>query len=120
MRINSREFDVNYYESSLAYQQTIAHGGILVAGAKVRLHYLNGKILKVEVAASAAAVAAGFAASPPDPTPVQPARGRPRLRYKVLDESRNSPVEKSNTTQPLAFASAKSSGTGFPRPLTLT
>jgi hypothetical protein len=49
IRVNGREFRYSYFSSTLSYNQTVAHGGVLTPGTKVRLHSLNGKILKVEV-----------------------------------------------------------------------
>lgn len=49
VRIGSREFEFSYYQSTLSYNETIAHGGALVDGARVRVHYLNDAILKVEI-----------------------------------------------------------------------
>ena len=45
----NQQFDVNYFVSTLAYSRTIEHGGALTEGRRVRLHYLGGAILKVEV-----------------------------------------------------------------------
>jgi hypothetical protein len=49
VRLGDREFEVNYYRSTLAYNQTIAHGGALTDGTRARVHYLDGAILKVEI-----------------------------------------------------------------------
>ena len=50
IRVGGREFQYSYFTSTLAYNRTIAHGGVLVQGARVRVHDLDGAILKVEVA----------------------------------------------------------------------
>jgi hypothetical protein len=50
VRVGEREFEINRFDHTLAYRQTIAHGGVLVEGAVVRLHHQDGEILKVEVA----------------------------------------------------------------------
>jgi hypothetical protein len=50
IRINGREFQFSNYRSTVAYNQTISHGGVLVQGARARLHYIGNDILKVEVA----------------------------------------------------------------------
>lgn len=50
IRVGSREFQFNYFHGTLAYRETIAHGGALTQGRRVRLHDWKGNILKVEVA----------------------------------------------------------------------
>jgi hypothetical protein len=50
IRVDGREFQYSDFEAVLAYRQTVSHGGVLRNGAKVRLHYLHERILKVEVA----------------------------------------------------------------------
>ena len=49
IRVAGREFQYSYFTGTLPYKQTVTHGGVLVDGANVRLHYLQGAILKVEV-----------------------------------------------------------------------
>ena len=49
IRVEDVQFEFSYYQSSLAYKQTVSHGGSLTDGALVRLHYLGKAILKVEV-----------------------------------------------------------------------
>lgn len=50
VRVGNVEFRVNYYKASAGYNRTLAHGGVLADGVRVRLHHLDGSILKVEVA----------------------------------------------------------------------
>ena len=50
VRIDGKEFEVNYYLSTLAYHRTIAHGGVLTEGAQVRVCHLDGDILRIEIA----------------------------------------------------------------------
>jgi hypothetical protein len=50
IRVGGREFQYSYFAATLSYHRTVAHGGALTDGAKVRLHHLDGAILKVEVA----------------------------------------------------------------------
>jgi hypothetical protein len=50
IRIDGQEFQFSYYTAALSYSRTIAHGGVLRDGTKARLHYLDGAILKVEIA----------------------------------------------------------------------
>lgn len=50
IRVNGREFQYSNFRATLAYRRTVANGGILTNGAKVRLHYLDGAIIKVELA----------------------------------------------------------------------
>ena len=52
VRVGDREFRIDYFSATLSYRQTIAYGGALTDGAKVRLHHSDGEILKVEVADS--------------------------------------------------------------------
>lgn len=47
--IQGHKFEVDYFGTTPAYNRTIAHGGVLWNGNRVRLHYLDGHILKVEV-----------------------------------------------------------------------
>jgi len=50
IRVGGRKFEYSYFTSRLAYNRTVAHGGVLVQGAKVRVHDLNGAIVKIELA----------------------------------------------------------------------
>jgi hypothetical protein len=50
VRIGDQTFEINYYRATIAYHATIAHGGSLAEGVLARVHYLNGEILKVEIA----------------------------------------------------------------------
>lgn len=50
VRVGNNEFRVNYFHATAAYNRTLAHGGALSDGVRVRLHHLDGRILKVEVA----------------------------------------------------------------------
>ncbi len=49
IRIGGREFEVNYYYSTLGYNRTISHGGQLKNGVYARLHIDGPMILKVEI-----------------------------------------------------------------------
>ena len=49
IRIGGREFEVNHYLSTLGYNRTIAHGGVLKNGVRARLHVDGPMILKVEI-----------------------------------------------------------------------
>jgi hypothetical protein len=50
IRINKSEFEINYFETTFAYSQTLAHGGALNTGVQARVHFLGNRILKVEIA----------------------------------------------------------------------
>ena len=47
--INNKHFHLSYFIKTLAYKNTIENGGVLKEGVYVRLHYVNGEILKVEI-----------------------------------------------------------------------
>ena len=47
--VGGREFEVNYFYATPAYRNTIAHGGVLRAGAYVRLCHVDGDIVRVEL-----------------------------------------------------------------------
>lgn len=47
--VDGREFVVSYFHATPAYRDTIAHGGVLRAGAYVRLCDVDGALVKVEV-----------------------------------------------------------------------
>jgi hypothetical protein len=49
IRVGGREFRIDRNSSTPAYNRTVAGGGVLTHGARVRLHHLDGAILKVEV-----------------------------------------------------------------------
>ena len=49
IRVNGKEFEVNYYLATPAYNKTIAHKGALNAGTYARIYYYDGEILRVEV-----------------------------------------------------------------------
>jgi len=49
IRIGDKEFVYSYFVASPGYHMTVSHGGALVNGASVRLHYLGETIVKVEV-----------------------------------------------------------------------
>jgi hypothetical protein len=50
VRVGGQEFRVNYFHATAGYNRTLAHGGALAGGVRVRLHHLSGSLLKVEVA----------------------------------------------------------------------
>jgi hypothetical protein len=50
VEVGGRVFRVNFFHTTQAYSRTLAHGGDLNDGVRVRLHHLDGAILKVEVA----------------------------------------------------------------------
>lgn len=49
IRVNGKEFEVNYFYATPAYHNTIAHKGVLSAGTYARLYYYEGEILRVDV-----------------------------------------------------------------------
>lgn len=49
IRVSDREFNYKYYTMTLAYKNTVAHNGVLIEGAKVRIYHLKGEILKIEL-----------------------------------------------------------------------
>lgn len=49
IRIDGKEFDINYWTETLCYNKTISHGGELKNGVVARLHYIGNDILKVEI-----------------------------------------------------------------------
>ena len=49
IRVNGKEFEVNYFYATPAYHNTIAHKGVLSAGAYARIYYYNGEILRVDI-----------------------------------------------------------------------
>jgi hypothetical protein len=49
VRVGGHKFEVDYFDATPAYNRTIAHGGVLWQGNRVRLHHLDSHILKVEV-----------------------------------------------------------------------
>ena len=49
IRVNGQQFEVNYFYATPAYHNTIAHKGVLNAGAYARIFYFNGEILCVDV-----------------------------------------------------------------------
>lgn len=52
VRIGDRKFEIDYYNSTDAYKQTVAHGGYLCNGAYVRIFYWGNRILRVDVKSS--------------------------------------------------------------------
>ena len=49
IRVNGKEFEVNYFYATPAYHYTIAHKGVLNAGIYARLYYFDGEILRVDI-----------------------------------------------------------------------
>ena len=49
IRVNGKEFVVDYFYATPAYHNTIAHKGALNAGTYARIYYSNGEILRVDV-----------------------------------------------------------------------
>lgn len=49
IRVNGKEFVVNYFYATPAYHNTIAHKGVLAQGTYARLYYYDGEILRVDV-----------------------------------------------------------------------
>jgi hypothetical protein len=49
IRVNGKEFEVNYFYATPAYHNTIAHKGVLNAGTYARIYYYDGEILRVDV-----------------------------------------------------------------------
>lgn len=49
IRVNGKEFEVNYFYATPAYHNTIAHKGVLNQGTYARLYYYEGEILRVDV-----------------------------------------------------------------------
>ena len=49
IRVNGKEFEVNYFYATPAYHNTIAHKGVLNVGAYARIYYYDGEILRVDI-----------------------------------------------------------------------
>ena len=49
IRVNGKEFEVNYFYATPAYRKTISHQGSLNGGTYARLYYYDGEILRVDV-----------------------------------------------------------------------
>jgi hypothetical protein len=49
VRLNGKEFEVNYFYATPAYNKTLAHGGVLGDGVYAKLFYYNGEILRVDI-----------------------------------------------------------------------
>jgi hypothetical protein len=49
IRVNGKEFEVNYFYATPAYHNTIAHKGVLNAATYARIYYFNGEILRVDI-----------------------------------------------------------------------
>jgi len=49
IRVNGKEFVVDYFYATPAYHNTIAHKGILNVGTYARIYYSDGEILRVDV-----------------------------------------------------------------------
>jgi hypothetical protein len=47
--VNGKQFEVNYFYVTPAYQKTLAHGGVLGSGVYARIYYHNGEILRVDI-----------------------------------------------------------------------
>ena len=49
IQINEKIFNIDFFTSTHAYNQTIAHGGYLRDGVIARIYYYNNKILKIDL-----------------------------------------------------------------------
>ena len=49
IRVNEKEFEVNYFYATPAYHTTIAHKGVLNTGTYARIYYFGGEILRVDI-----------------------------------------------------------------------
>ena len=49
VRVNGKEFEVNYFYATPAYHNTIAHKGVLNAGTYARIYYYEGEILRIDI-----------------------------------------------------------------------
>jgi hypothetical protein len=49
IRVNGKEFEVNYFYATPAYHKTIVHNGVLNAGTYARVYYYDGEILRVDI-----------------------------------------------------------------------
>lgn len=49
IKINGKEFEINYFVMTHAYSQTIAHGGVLKEGVYAKVFYYDDKILRIDV-----------------------------------------------------------------------
>ena len=49
VEVNGKQFEVNYFYATPAYNKTLARGGVLGDGVYARIYYFNGEILRVEV-----------------------------------------------------------------------
>jgi hypothetical protein len=49
IRLNGNEFEVNYFLSTPAYRNSIAHKGVLNAGTYARIYYVNREILRIDI-----------------------------------------------------------------------
>jgi hypothetical protein len=47
--VNGEQFEVNYFDVTPAYRNTLAHGGVLGTGVYARIYYYNGEILRVDI-----------------------------------------------------------------------
>jgi hypothetical protein len=47
--VNGKQFEVNYFYATLAYRNTLAHGGVLGSGVYARIYDHNGEILRVDI-----------------------------------------------------------------------
>lgn len=49
IEINGTQLEVNFFDSTFGYKNTIAHGGVLKEGIYARLYYHRGYILRVDI-----------------------------------------------------------------------
>ena len=49
VEVNGRQFEVNYFLATPAYNKTLAHSGALAAGTYSRIYYFDGEILRIDI-----------------------------------------------------------------------
>jgi hypothetical protein len=49
IEVKGKQFEVNYFYATPAYNKTLAHGGVLGDGVYTRIYHFNGEILRVEI-----------------------------------------------------------------------
>ena len=49
VEVEGKQFEVNYFYATPAYNKTLAHGGVLGDGVDARIYYFNGEILRVDI-----------------------------------------------------------------------
>ncbi len=50
VKIDDRQFEINYYRKTAAYHTTLAHGGLLQDGVLARVSHIDGQIVAIEIA----------------------------------------------------------------------